>query len=208
MLNSRGLGTLHANLTGVRVLELPKTILRPTDAARELIDQIRWNAKRKGWKGALPNWLFSKSDTWEAGLLDLLFTNAAFGGVGDASGLQPSATAGSLYLSLHSADPGETGSQTTNESTYTNYARVGVSRASGAGGWTRSGTSPTQVANTSITQFPACGVTGQTVTHAGLGTLSTTAGKLLYSGPLTSSLAVSNGITPQYAANACVITED
>jgi hypothetical protein len=50
-----------------------------------------------------------KTDTWELGLLNLLFTNAAFGGVGDTNGLQPSGSAGSLYISLHTASPGDTG---------------------------------------------------------------------------------------------------
>lgn len=148
----------------------------------------------------------SKSDTWEAGLLNLLFNNTAFGGVGDVSGLQPSATTGSLYVSLHTADPGEAGDQTTNEATYTSYARVAVARTSG--GWTISGTSPTQVVNTGSVTFPQCTGGSNTITHVGVGTASSGTGKLLYSGALTSSLAVSTNITPSFAASALTITED
>ena len=55
-----------------------------------------------------------------------MFNNTDFANIGDAGGLQNSATAGSLYVSLHTADPGEAGSQTTNEANYTSYARVAV----------------------------------------------------------------------------------
>lgn len=58
-----------------------------------------------------------------------MFNNTDFANIGDAGGLQNSATAGSLYISLHTSDPGEAGSQTTNEANYTSYARVAVARS-------------------------------------------------------------------------------
>ena len=145
----------------------------------------------------------SKSNTFENDLLLLVFNNTDIALIGDAAGLQNSATAGSLYVSLHTADPGEAGDQTTNETAYTNYARVAVAR-SGAG-WTVTGNA---VANAALVQFAQCGVTGATLTHFGVGTDSAGAGKLLYSGALTSSLAVSSGIQPQFAAGDLDITED
>ena len=54
----------------------------------------------------------SKADSWENSLLQLLFNNVNVANVGDATGLRGSSTAGSLYVSLHTADPGETGAQT------------------------------------------------------------------------------------------------
>ncbi len=145
----------------------------------------------------------SKSNTFENDLLLLVFNNTDITLIGDAAGLQNSATAGSLYVSLHTADPGEAGDQTTNETAYTNYARVAVAR-SGAG-WTVTGNA---VANAALVQFPQCGVTGATLTHFGVGTDSSGAGKLLYSGALSASLAVSSGIQPQFAAGDLDITED
>lgn len=145
----------------------------------------------------------SKSNTFENDLLLLVFNNTDIAGIGDAGGLQNSATAGSLYVSLHTADPGEAGDQTTNETAYTNYARVAVAR-SGAG-WTVTGNA---VANAALVQFAQCGVTGATLTHFGVGTDSSGAGKLLYSGALSASLAVSSGIQPQFAAGDLDITED
>ena len=70
----------------------------------------------------------SKSNAFETSLLGLLFNNTDIANIGDAAGLQNSAAAGSLYLALHTADPGEAGDQTTNECTYGSYARVAVAR--------------------------------------------------------------------------------
>lgn len=145
----------------------------------------------------------SKSNAAENGILALLFNNTDFANIGDAGGLQNSATAGSLYLSLHTADPGEAGSQTTNESAYTSYARVAVARS--AGGWTVSGATAT---NTALAQFPECTGGSETITHVGIGTASSGAGTLLYSGALTASRSVSSGIQPQFAALALTVTED
>lgn len=148
----------------------------------------------------------SKTNTWESDLLLLVFNNTTAALIGDATGVVGSGTAGSLYVSLHTSDPGETGSQNTNETAYTNYARVAVARTSG--GWTVSGTAPTQVANAATVSFPQCGASGASVTHFGVGTASSGAGKLLYSGALNATLAVANLITPTYAAGDLIVTED
>lgn len=124
----------------------------------------------------------SKSNAMENGMLLLFFNNTDFANIGDAGGLQNSAAAGSFYISLHTADPGEAGSQNTSETAYTNYARIAVAR-SGAG-WTVSGNS---VTNAAEILFAECGVTGATITHWGLGTDSSGAGTLLYSNTLGSS---------------------
>lgn len=145
----------------------------------------------------------SKSNTFENDLLKHVFNNDNIALVGDATGLRGSSAAGNLYVSLHTADPGEAGDQTTNETAYTNYARVAVART--AGGWTVTGNA---VSNAALVQFAQCGVTGATLTHFGVGTDSGGAGKLLYSGALTASLAVSSGIQPQFAAGDLDITED
>lgn len=144
----------------------------------------------------------SKSNSWENGLLLLLFNNTNFANVGDATGLRGSTTAGSLYVSLHTADPGETGDQTTSETTYTSYARVAVAR-SGAG-FTVSGN---QVVPAAQISFPAGTGGSGTATHFGVGTASTGAGVLLYSGTITPNLTLGNGITPILSV-ATGITED
>lgn len=145
----------------------------------------------------------SMTNAAEAALLDLIFLNTDWANIGDAGGLQNSATAGSFYISLHTADPGEAGDQTTNEIAYTSYARVAVARS--AGGWTRS---VSTVSNTALVQFPQCTGGSGTATHFGIGTDATLAGNLILKGALTSSLAISNGIQPQFAAAAMTATLD
>lgn len=145
----------------------------------------------------------SKGNTFENDLLALIFNNTDIADIGDAGGLQNSATAGSLYVALHTADPGEAGTAATSEATYTNYARVAVAR-SGAG-WTVSGNSAT---NASQITFPQCGASGNTITHVSITTASSGTSKILYSGALNSSLAVAENITPLFAANGLTVTED
>jgi len=144
----------------------------------------------------------SKSNSMENGILDLVFLNTNFANIGDATGLRGSTTAGSLYVSLHTADPGETGDQTTSECTYTSYARVAVAR-SGAG-WTRTANSISPV---SAITFPAGTGGSGTATYFGIGTASSAAGVLLYSGTVTPNIVTGNGITPSLTT-ATAITED
>jgi hypothetical protein len=145
----------------------------------------------------------AKADTWEAGLLNLLFLNAAFTNVGDAGGLLPSATAGSLYVGLHTADPGEAGDQTTNETAYTGYARVAVAR-SGAG-WSLASTT---ISNVAAVVFGACTASpGAAITHASVGTASSGAGKLIYRVDLTASLTMVVNTVPTIAIGALTIAE-
>jgi hypothetical protein len=108
----------------------------------------------------------------------------------------------SLYVSLHTANPGATGNQTTSEAAYTSYARVAVARTSG--GWAITGET---ISNVAAVTFPAATGGTETETYAGIGTLTTGTGNLLWFGALTTPLAVSSGITPSFAIGALTITE-
>ncbi len=143
-----------------------------------------------------------KSTSWETGLLNLVFDNLAYANVGNAGGLQPSSAAGNFFVALHTADPGVSGDQTTNETSYTGYARVAVVRSSS--GWTISGNS---VSNTAAINFGLCTAGTPTITHFSIGTAVSGADTMLYSGALTNSLAVSNGITPSFAIGALSVSE-
>lgn len=143
----------------------------------------------------------SASNAFENKILSLYFENANAADIGDATGLRGSTTAGSAFISLHTADPGETGDQTTSESAYTNYARVAVARSTA--GWTvASGVADNDAAIT----FPACGVTGSTITHFGIGSATSGAGTRDLNG--TASLVVSNGVTPAFAIGALDVSLD
>lgn len=145
----------------------------------------------------------SKSNTFENDLLQLIFNNVDIADIGDAGGLQNSAAAGSLYLALHTGDPGEAGNATTSEAAYGSYARVAVART--VGGWTVATNTAT---NAALAQFPECSSGSETITHVSITTASSGASKILYSGALTASRAISTGIQPQFAINALTVTED
>lgn len=134
----------------------------------------------------------SKSNTTENDILKLML-----------QGTDPAWRAGAtLYVALHTADPGEAGVQTTSEAAYTSYARVAVTKASG---WTDAGSTFT---NANLIQFPTC--TGGTAvcTHFSIGTAVSGAGQILASGALSSSLSVSNQIQPQIPAGQLSVIED
>lgn len=145
----------------------------------------------------------SKNNSWENDLLLLLFNNTNAALIGDATGLRGSTGAGSLYVSLHTADPGEAGDQTTSEATYTGYTRVAVAR-SGAGFTV----STNNAQFTSNVVFPIGSGGSGTVTHFGIGTALSGAGKLLYSGTVTPNIVTGNGITPILASGTNVVSED
>lgn len=133
-------------------------------------------------------------------ILALIFNATAWADIAENDS---SAPATNMYLSLHTADPGVGNNQTTNETAYTNYVRIAVARTTG--GWDAPASGAT--ANAALAQFAQCGVTGATLTHVAIGTASSGAGTVLYAGALSSSLAVANGIQPQFAAGALDVTE-
>lgn len=139
----------------------------------------------------------SATNAFETALLNHIFQNADIANIGDAAGLQNSVAAGSFYISLHTADPGEAGTPQTNEATYTGYARIAIAR-SGAG-WTVSGNA---YSNAAIASFAACTAGTNTITHFGIGSSASGVGDLFLKGALTASLAVSAGITPSFAIGA------
>ena len=141
----------------------------------------------------------AKSTTTCNNLLKLIFNATAWANIADNAATSP---ATNLYLSLHTGDPGVGGTQSTNETTYTNYVRIAIARTNV--GWTVTTNTAT---NAALAQFAQCGATGATLTYVAIGMLSTGAGIILYSGALNSSLAVANGIQPQFALGALVVTE-
>ena len=142
----------------------------------------------------------SKTNAFETSFLQHVFNNAAISNIGDASGLPAAATVGSLYVALYTAAPGEAGGGT--EANFTGYARQAVARS--AGGWTVSGN---QVSNTAAITYPECTGGSNTVTHFAILT-AVTSGDMLFYGTLTTSRAVTSGVTVEFAIGALTVTED
>lgn len=141
----------------------------------------------------------SKGNTFENDLLKLIFQGTAIANIANNATSSPLT---SLYVSLHTADPGEDGAQTTSECAYGSYARVAVARS--ASGWTVTNNSVTPAAT--IT-FPEATSGSETVTHFAIGTASSGGGKILYKGSVTPNIAIATGVTPRLTTSS-TITED
>jgi hypothetical protein len=141
----------------------------------------------------------SKGDTFENDLLRLIFNATAIANIADNAATSPLTQ---LFVSLHTADVGEAGSQTTNEVAYTGYARVGVNR--NTGGFTVTANSVSPAANI---DFGACTAGTATATHWAVGTASTGTGKVLYKGTISPTISISTGVTPRLTT-ATAVTED
>lgn len=132
--------------------------------------------------------------------INLLYRATAWANVADNAASSPFTQ---VYAGLHTGNlTAGTNSQAENETSYTNYARVAVARSTG---WDAASGGAT--ANSATISFAQCGVTGATLTHVSLGPVSSGASAVWHYGALNSSLAVSSGITPQFAAGALTITE-
>lgn len=140
----------------------------------------------------------SASNAFETDILQLIFNATTLDDIAENDTTSPATV---LYVSLHTADPGEAGTQSTSEATYTSYARVSVART--AAGWTVSGN---ESSNTAEVAFPQATGGSNTITYFGIGTASTGTGYRLFSGALDSSIAVSSGITPRFQAGQLAVT--
>lgn len=142
----------------------------------------------------------SKSNVLENDILELLFNAVA---IADLAQDDASSPATILYVSLHTADPGEAGSQLTNETAYTGYARFGVART--GGGFVVTGNSVSPAANI---DFPECTASpGGAITHFGVGTGASGAGYLMYSGTVTPNITMAVAVIPRLKTTS-TITED
>lgn len=138
----------------------------------------------------------SISDTTESAILALIFNATAWANYADNAATSPQTNVG---VSLHTADPGDTGTASTSEITYTSYTRVNVARTSG--GWTVSGTSPTQAVPAAAINFPAgtggAGTASFFATAKSNAAPPTGAQAILFSGTVTPNIVTGNGVTPQ-----------
>lgn len=142
----------------------------------------------------------SKSNAFENDLLKLIFQGVAIANLADNAASSPLTN---LYLALHTSDPGETGTQATNEVNYTGYARVAVARS--AAGWT---VTDNAVSPANPIEFgEMVGGTPGTATHITIGTASSGAGKVLYRGALTPTVSYNVGVVPRLRTTSTITEE-
>lgn len=146
----------------------------------------------------------SKSNYLENAILNLIFRAVAIANIADNAAASPLTN---LYWSLHTANPGEAGTQATSETSYGSYARQPVARTTG--GMSAATTGTTSPAANVV--FPAASSpalpTVQSITYAGIGQAVSGATNLFYSGPVTPNINVSTGVQP-ILTTASAVTED
>lgn len=145
----------------------------------------------------------SKGDTFENDLLKLIFNATAIANIADNAAASPLTN---LYLALHTADPGEAGSQTTSECNYTGYARQAVLRTSG--GFTVTANSVSPAAETAFPNPTNSTSLPQTASFFSIGTAVSGTGKILYSGAISPTIVISNTGTSPRLGTGTAITED
>lgn len=126
----------------------------------------------------------SMSTFLASGLLDLILNNAQnLANLGDATGLRGSATPGSLYVGLHTADVAPGDAQTVNEATYTGYARKAIARGSAFSG---SGGTRTNAAQQDFVAASP-GSPTNLITHWSIGVATSGGSVVLFAGPLAAA---------------------
>jgi hypothetical protein len=148
----------------------------------------------------------TKSIAFENSLLSLIFENddtvEPLANLGDGNGIGASAGDGNIYVSLHTADPGDSGDASTSETAYTPYARVAVSRATG---WTVTGSSCSPTADIDFAECTAS--PGGPLTHFALSSGQGTSDVLLYSGDLTPDITMATGVIPRIKTTSTVVED-
>ena len=138
-----------------------------------------------------------KGNTFINDYLKLLLNATAIANIADNAAGSPLTN---LYLGLSTGTLTAASSQTTTEAAYVSYARVAVARTTG--GFTAASAQSSALVATA--SFPAATGGSETETYAMLGTDSSGAGKNLYWGSISPTLAVSTGVTPQLTTASTV----
>ena len=140
----------------------------------------------------------SKGNNTENNVLKLIFNATTWNDMAENDTTSPAAN---ITVALHTADPGEAGTQSTSETAYTGYARVSVARTSG--GWTVTGNSVSPAANIDFAECTAS--PGGAITYFSVGT--GVSNELLYSGTVTPNITMAVGVIPRLKTTSN-ITED
>jgi hypothetical protein len=146
----------------------------------------------------------SKKDAFETAILQLIFNNTNLANIGDSTGLRGSSTAGNFYIALFKDGTEPSDSAQGTECDYTGYARKDVVRSSG--GWT---VASGACSNTAAITFAQCTAGSNTAGAFAICKADVEGvNDAIYWGELTSPLAISSGITPEFAAGDLDVTED
>lgn len=149
-----------------------------------------------------------KTSTYIIALQKLIFQNDASASPITAlgSGLTAATTSGSLYVTLHTADP-VSGNASTSEVAYTGY--TGANRpviARSSSGFSVNATTGV-VSPVATISFPPCtGGSATTATHFSITTNATVGNTspILYCGAISPQISIASGVTPQLTTGTTI----
>lgn len=138
----------------------------------------------------------SISDTTENAILNLIFSATAWANYADNAASSPQTN---IHTAMHTADPGDTGTMATSETSYTGYSRQNVGRSAG---WsTASAGSVSPAANI---QFGAWSSGTATLTHWSTGKTGGGSAAILFSGTVTPNIVVGTGVNPTLTTSTTI----
>lgn len=136
------------------------------------------------------------SDTTENAILNLVFRATAWANYADNAASSPETN---IVVALATADYTDSGTLSSNETTYTSYARVNVARSTG---WSAASGGSTSPAST-ISFAAGTGGSG-TVTHFATGKSGGGAAAVLWYGTVSPNIVTGNGVTPQLSTSTTI----
>lgn len=139
------------------------------------------------------------SDTTENAILALIFTATAWANYADNAASTPQTN---VHYALHTADPGDSGTMSTNEATFGSYARQNVARSGSGHTVTNNSVSPNANIN-----FGTASSGTNTITHASSGKTGGGAAAILIAGTVSPNLSISTGV-PAILASTSTWTLD
>lgn len=134
-------------------------------------------------------------------ILALIYNATPWANVADNAASSPLTN---IAMALATASYSGASTLASNETAYTNYARI-ETVARTTGGWTAPSGGATS--NVAAIEFAQCGASGATITSAATGKTGGGAAIPFHYGDLNSPIAVSNQIQPRFAIGAVTITE-
>lgn len=138
----------------------------------------------------------SIADVTENAILDLVFRATAWANYADNASSSPETN---IVCALHTADPTDSGNQSSSEAAYTSYARVNVARSTGWDAASGGSTSPAAAIS-----FPAGTGGSGTVTHFSTGKSGGGATAILWIGTVTPNIVTGSGVTPQLTTSTTI----
>jgi hypothetical protein len=139
-----------------------------------------------------------KSNTLSAATLGLALNGTGITGIADNTATAPLTN---TYVTIHTADPTASGNQASNEATNPGMARVAVARNPGSPAWTIAGESASP---NSIIIFPLLTGGSGVATFFSIGYASTGASEIIYSGPISPTITLGSGVTPELSTGTTI----